>query len=437
MSIDVSKLQISVSEGERWRRTVNITVPSEVLRAERRAAVKKLSTSIQLPGFRTGKVPVSMIEKRFGSAIEQELLDRVIREAFKQAVDDRTLQPITEGEVGNVSYQPESDLSFDVSFDVLPQIELERTGGFSLTRPAVHVGDEEVEKVLTRLREQSGHWTPIEEGGKPEKGERVSVQIQRLDHPGEDPFPYEFVLGQDQALPEVEKAIEGLEVGASGDFSIPLSDHDHDHDHDHEHDHEGHDHHHHHDHPTSQELRITLNTRKKLELPEADDAFARATGDFQTLDELKARIREDLQEEAAREADSQLRGALLDQILAANPFEVPESMIDRFVRSALNDPKDLPEERFAEAKEQLRPHAQTAVKRHLVVEKIIEREGFRVTEDEVDARVEELATRGKTSVSELYSRLQRSGQLERLERELLEKKIFDHLKNSSEILEEA
>jgi len=425
MSIDVSKLQISVAEGERWRRTLNITVPSEVLRAERRAAVKKLSSSIQLPGFRVGKVPASMIEKRFGPSIEQELVDRVIRDAFRQAVEDRALQPISEGEVGDISYEPESDLKFAVSFDVLPQLELKQTGGFTLTRPSVRVGDDEVEKVLTRLREQVGQWTPIEEGGQPEKGELVSVHIQRLEHPGEEPFPYEFVLGENQAIPEVESAIASLSVGASGEFTIPLADHDHDHDH------AGHDHDH--DHPTSQALRITLDTRKRLNLPELNDDFARSAGDFESIDDLKARIREDLNEEAGREAESQLRGALLNEILGANPFEVPESMIDRFILSALNNPKELAPEQFAEAKEELRHHADTAVKRHLVVEKLVEQAGLKVTEEEVDAKVEELASKGKTTVNELYARLQRSGQLERIERELLETKVFDLLREQSEI----
>jgi trigger factor len=368
-----------------------------------------------------------MIEKRFGPSIEQELVDRVIRDAFRQAVEDRALQPISEGEVGDISYEPESDLKFAISFDVLPQLELKQTGGFTLTRPSVQVGDEEVEKVLTRIREQMGQWTPIEEGGQPEKGELVSVHIQRLDHPGEEPFPYEFVLGENQAIPEVESAIASLTVGSNGEFTIPLADHDHDHDH------AGHDHEHDHDHPTTQALRITLDTRKKLNLPEVNDDFARTAGDFQTVDDLKARIREDLHEEAGREAESQLRGALLNEILGANPFEVPESMIDRFILSALNNPKELPPERFAEAKEELRHHADTAVKRHLVVEKLVEQAGLKVTEDEVDAKVEELAGKGKTTVNELYARLQRSGQLERIERELLEAKVFDLLSEQSEI----
>jgi trigger factor len=168
-----------------------------------------------------------------------------------------------------------------------------------------------------------------------------------------------------------------------------------------------------------------------------NDDFARTAGDFQTVDDLRDRIREDLHEEAEREAESQLRGALLNEILGANPFEVPESMIDRFILSALDNPKELPPERFAQAKEELRHHATTAVKRHLVVEKLVESSGLKVTEEEVDAKVEELASKGRTSVSDLYSRLQRSGQLERIERELLEAKVFDLLVGQSQIRDES
>jgi trigger factor len=421
MAIDVSRLRVSVEEGERWRRTLRITVPSEIVQAERRAAMKKLSSGLKLPGFRAGKVPEAVLEKRFGPAVEQELLDRVIGEAYRSALREQALRPISDGEVGEVEYQPQADLTFRISFDVAPVVKLARVGGFKVERPSLPVPDEDVDKVLERIREQKGTWVPIEEEGTPSTGERVSVRIERLDAEGEEPRRYEFVLGQGEAIPEVEGAIGSLAVGSSGEFMIHI--------------------------PADsgpeaasaeeRRLRIYLDGRKRLELPPLDDALAKAAGEFQTLEELRSRVREDLLSEAKREEEARLRALLVEQIVAANPFEVPESMVNQFVRSALGDPKEVPEERFAEVKEQLRPRAIQAVKRFLVVNEVSESRGLRATEEEVDARIEELADKGRTNPSDLYARLQKAGHLEQLEREITERKVFDFLKGESNVVEAA
>ncbi len=417
MSIDAANLEVSLEEGERWRRTLRITVPSDLVEAERQIALKKLSSRLKLPGFRAGKVPRSVVEKRFGPALEQELLDRVVGEAYREVLRERALRPISEGEVHGVDYEPQADLSFQVSFDVAPQVELARVGGFKVQRPTSAVGEEEVEKVLERVREQEGTWVPTEEG-HPEEGDMVSVRIQQVEEEGAEPRPYEFTLGKGEAIPDVENAIRTLEVGASEEFAVSFPD-----DASEEGAGEG----------PEQRLRIFLDARKQLELPELDDTFARSAGDFESLDELRARIREDLKAEAERESEAKLRGALLEQVLAANPFEIPESMIDQYVRSTLGNPEDLSEERLQEAKEQLRPRAVQGVKRFLVVDRLAELHDLKATEDEVDERVEEIAGRSDSSPSDVYGRLQRSGQLDHLEREITERKVFEFLKEQSTI----
>ncbi len=421
MPLDISKLDVSVAEGERWRRTLHITVPSNLVQAERTAAVKKLSSRLKLPGFRAGKVPSAVVEKRFGRALEQEVLDKLIGEAYRGALKERALKPISEGEVGEIDYRPESDLKFEISFDVAPQVELARIGGFKVQRPAARVTEEQVESVLTRVREQEGTWVPQAEGA-PEEGDMVSVRILRLDEEEADgePRSYEFVLGRDQAIPDVEKAIATLEVGGSGEFTIrfpeDLGDEE--------------------TRGTEQRVRIDLDARKRLELPELSDEFAASVGDFETLEELKERIREDLTKEAQGEAEAAVRAALIEQILSANQFDIPETMVDQYVLSALGAPKDLPEDRFAQAKEQIRPTAVHTVKRHLVIDRIAEEHGLAASGEEVDARIEEIAERTGATLTEVYTRLQKSGQLDHLEREITERKVFDFLEEQSEVVEQ-
>ncbi len=420
MPLDVSKLEVSIAEGERWRRTLSITVPSTMVREERKAAVRQLSSKLKLPGFRAGKIPPAMVEKRFGSALEKEVLDRVIGEAYRGALAERSLRPISEGEVGEIDYEPESDLKFDISFDVAPQVELARVGGFQVRRSTIQVSDEQVDEVLNRVREQEGTWVPVESGA-PEHGDLVAVRIQRLADEEDEPRPYEFALGRDQAIPDVEASIRTLEVGGSEEFTIRFPEDVADEER------QG----------TEQSVRIFLDSRKRLELPELDDSLAASVGKFETLEELVGQIREDLTQEAEREAEAGLREALIGQILSANPFDIPESMVDQYVRSALGDPKDIPEEQFAEAKKQLQPQAIRTVKRHIVISRIAEAEGLAASGEEVDARIEEIAEGTQATLAEVYSRLQKSGQLDHLEREITEGKVFDFLETQSEITEPA
>ncbi|TVP74535.1 MAG: trigger factor [Gemmatimonadales bacterium] len=418
MSMDVSRLQVSLEEGERWRRTLSITIPSEIVQAERRSAIRKLSGQVQLPGFRAGKVPASVIEKRFGAAINQELLDRVIGDAYRGVLDERELRPISEGQVSDVDYKADEDLTFQVSFDVSPDLELSRTGGFEVTRPSAKVGDEEVARVLEQLREEKGTWVPVE-GGNPQEGDKVSVRIQRLQEEGDEPRPYEFTLGRDEAIPDVEEAIRSLEAGGEGDFTVVFPD----------------------DFPNedrrgeSDELRIFLDTRKELEKPELDDAFASDVGDFESLDELRERIREDLAKEAEQEAERAVRGQLLDQLLAANPFQVPVSMIDQYIRNMAGEETELSPEQLEQAREQVGPRAEAQVKRFLVIEELARTRDLQATPDDLDDRIEEMAERAGTEPGDLYARLQKAGRLEQLEREITERKVFDFLKSESTINE--
>ena len=448
MPIDVSRLQVELEEGERWQRTLSITIPAEIVTEERRAAIRKLRSRIKLPGFRDGKVPVSVVERRFGPALDQELLDRVIGEAYRGVLKDRALRPISEGQVGEVEYKPDTDMSFQITFDVAPEPEMERLSGFQVERPLVAVGDGDVEKVLERLQDQQGRWVEVDEG-QPVEGDQVTVRIQRLGGADEveagdaaeaesapevesggeveppvdaEPRRYEFVLGDGEALPDVEAAIRSLSVGESGEFTVTFPQ----------------------DFPNeerrgkSDRLRIFLDTRQERDKPPVDDELASKVGDFASLEELKARIREDLEKEAEQEMEAAVRGRLLEQVIAANPFPVPRSMVDQYIRSAAGDEKnELGEEEMVQLREQFGPRAEAAVQRFIAIERIARIKELEASEDDLDDRIEEMAEKTGSNPGEIYARLQKSGQLERLQREITERKVFDFLKSESTITDAA
>jgi trigger factor len=418
MAIDASRLQVSVQEQERWRRKLSVTVPAAVVREEEQRTARQLASRANLKGFRKGRVPTRVIEKQFGGALRREALDKLIQEAYRHAIESEKLQPISEGQIEDVQYAPEQDLKFEVAFDIQPVIELARLGGFAVKRPVAEVKDEHIDDVLARIREQNGAWRPVEEGS-PVDGDLVSVKILRLDDESAEARDYELVLGRGDAIPDIEAAIKTLSVvGATeGEFGIGFPD----------------------DFPdesrrgVEERVRITLVGRKTLELPPLDDSLAKQVGEFETLAALTAKIREDMEKEAAQRAESVVRAQLLDLVLEANPFEVPASMVDRYLDSILGDTKDVPAERLAEARTQLRPEAERAVKRILVIDRLAEAQGLAATDDEIDQRVEEIAAANQTTPAKVYASLQKAGRLESIERELTEKKVFDFLTSQSEI----
>ncbi len=420
MTIDASRLTIDVQEGAGWRRTMNVTIPADLVQAEREKVARTLAGRLKLPGFRAGKIPARVVEQRFGPALDREMVDRVVGEAYREALKLNALQPISEGEVEKLDYEPDQPLSFAISFDVQPEIELSRLGGFTVERPSAAVGDTEVDKVLERLREQHGSWAAAEEG-TPTAGDLVSITARRLDGEGtegdDEAHDYDLVLGEGDAIPDVESAIYTLEPGQDGEFTVTFPD----------------------DFPNEarrgqeERLHVTLRERKVRVLPELDDAFARSVGDFDDLATLRARVLEDLEKEARQQAEATVRGRLLDQLLAANPFSVPGSMVDRYLDSVMGDGEGSDPERFAEAREQVRPEAERAVQRILLIERIAATQGLQATEEEIDDRVEEIAARNDTTPSEIYARLQKSGRLEQLEQEITERTVFEYLASQSEI----
>ena len=148
----VTEVRVDVQEPTSWSRRLSITVPSERVRRVRQSVAAKIAGNVRLPGFRKGKTPASLVERQFGPAIEQETVDRVIQETYKEALDQGNHQPISQGEIQNVHYHGDGgELHYDVQFEVHPKIELAHTSGFVVARPADQVGDAEVDAVLERI----------------------------------------------------------------------------------------------------------------------------------------------------------------------------------------------------------------------------------------------------------------------------------------------
>lgn len=430
MASQTTDLKVAVQEGSSWSRRLSITVPADRVERTRGRIASQIASRAKLPGFRKGKLPTRVIEQRFGPSIDQETIDRLIQEAYREALEAEGITPINQGKVDDIKYDKGSDFTFEVEVEIRPEIELDRLSGFSVERPKMEVSEEDVSNVLERLRDERAEWAPLEEGTRPDYGDQVLVEITALGddgEPTEETRTYRIVIGEDQAIPDVEAAILTLAPGETGDFKVAFPE----------------------DFPDEarrgqeQHLRIHAKEAQKKVLPELDDEFAKKIGDFESVDALKERVLSDLKEDAEERADSDVRRQLIDQILEANKFDAPQSMVDRYLEFMMEggqgekgkkrqlSPEQ--EEQMQKVREGLRPQAEWALKRTLVVERIAEQEGLRATQDEIDERVEAIATRHDRSPSEVWITLEKSGQLEELEREITDNKVFDYLKSQNTV----
>jgi trigger factor len=421
MATEAVGLKVSVEKPAAWSRRLTITVPAEQIAREKKGAVQRLSKRVKLPGFRQGRVPAGMMEKKFGPAIEQEAIEKVIGDAYRQALQSEGLQPITQGSIDNIEYEPGTDLTFNVELEVRPELELERLGGFTVVREQPAIGDEQVDEVLERIRQENAVWKSRPEDGLPEVGDMATVEITPLDsatsaEPSK-PRSYQIVIGEGQALPAVEDAVRTLKAGQEAEFDVAL--------------------------PVNSEepegptvphrMHIRMVELKAPEYPALDDDFARGLGDFDDVATLRGRIREDLEKEADREAERGVRMQLVQNVIQANDFEVPQSMVQNYLERVMPDREGGDAQQLQEMRTQMWPAAEQALKRMLVLERIADMEGLQATPAELDARIDELAERLGRPRGEVIGQLRKSGRLDELEQEITEDKVFDYLRSLSDI----
>ncbi|HEX2166401.1 MAG TPA: trigger factor [Longimicrobiales bacterium] len=420
MTIEAPELTVTVEKPGAWSRRLTITVPADRIAREKKDAVQRLSKRVKLPGFRQGRIPTAVMEKKFGPAIEQEAVEKVINDAYREAIESEGLQPISQASVENLNYEPGSDLSFNVELEVRPEIELERIGGFTVVREQTPVSDEQVDEVLQKLREENAVWRTKEEG-TPVAGDMATVEITPLDDATEaepsKPRQYQIVIGEGQALQAVEDAIITLKAGDAAEFEVDLPEN--------AEEPNG---------PTKpHRMHIRLTELKTPEYAALDDEFAKGLGDFDSLAVLRERIAEDLSRETEKEAERGVRMQLVQQIIDANSFEVPQSMVRGYLDQMMPAREGADPEKLEELRMQMWPMAEVALKRSMVVDRVAEMEALRPTSAEMDARIDEMAERMGRPRREVIAQMHKGGQLDQLEQEITEEKVFDYLKSLSEI----
>ena len=399
-------------------KSLHVTVPVDRVREAEARALKYYARRARLPGFRPGKAPETVVRKRYGDAIRQTVLEEVIRESWETAKTSESLKPITDPAIRNLKFEEGSPIEFELHVEVRPELKLDRIGGFRLERRVTPVPDQAIEEQLARIQEHKAAWIPME-GAKPAPGQMVRVEVAPVENGAAGPSqPHDLVLGENQAIPELEEQIMSLLPGESTEAEVRFPD----------------------DHPDesrrgqTRRVRIALHEVKRQELPPLDDALAREAGDFESLDALRAAIREDLEREASREADGAVRQQLLAQIVEANRVEAPHSLVHRLIHGYAEMYK-VPEAQLPGFEQQFHQVAETQVKRDLVLDALVETHGLRATEAELDERINTIAGARGAPAGQVYASLQKANRLQELERSITEGKVFDFLLKQSTIEE--
>jgi trigger factor len=408
-------IEITEKESSGVDRHVQVSVPPDEVKEAEDKAARRYASSVRLPGFRPGKAPAAMVRKKFAEQIRQEALEALVRDAYKEVVEKRDLKVASQPHVHDLTFEEGKPLTFELHFELRPNIDLARTSGFRVPKRTPVVNNDQVNEQLEQIRDQRAQWTPVEE--KPMPGDMVNVQISTGDSPatGEEKS-YPLVLGAGQAIPGIEELIMEAKPGESVQRAVRWPD----------------------DFPDESQrgqtkaVRITLNDVKRKTAPPLDDAFAREVGDFESLEALRAAVRSDLEDAARREVEAEVRQRLIDDVIGANTFDIPKSWVQQLIQNYA-EAYQIPEGERERFSTEFRNMAERQIRRDLVIETIAEREKLAATEKDIDDRLSEQAEKRGLNVGQLYAQMEKSGRLKDIERSITEEKVFNWLMERNEI----
>ena len=421
---------IDISETQK---NLLVEIPSDIVDAEIDRVTRDYSRQAKIPGFRPGKVPAKVVRQRFRDQILHEVAHELIPRAVDEALRERGVEPVDSPDIRDVIVEEGQPLKFTATFETVPPIDPGDYASIALRRPPVAVDDEEVDQVLEQMRERAARYEPVE--GRPiEAGDTVQLDLDRnalgpepsaqakSDEPRSEHHENISVeIGATANPPGFDEQLIGMDIGDEKTFSLTYPD----------------------DYAikelasTAVEYRVKVRGVKRRNVPELDDEFAKDVGDFDTLDALRARVREDVQHRKEHEADHALRGDLLKQLAGRVTGEVPAALVDRevdrrleeFVRRLIEQQIDPMRANinWEEFRERQRDPAADAVKGALVLDEIARREQVAVSDEDISKEIDRYAERSGRTAAAVRARLEKEGGISRLYAGLRRERAIDFL----------
>ncbi len=414
---------------------LQIEVPQEKFSDAVEKAFRKLAPKVSIPGFRKGKAPRAMVERKLGKEyIWEEAMDIVVPDAYFAAIRDNKIEPIDRPQIEVVQLEDNKPFIFKVTVQVRPEVQLSQYIGLEAEKPVVEISDEDVEKELQRLQERHAQLVPVEDAAA-ELHDVTVIDfegfVDGVAFPGGNGTDYSLELGSGSFIPGFEEQLTGVKVGEEREVKVTFPETYH-----------------------AAELagkeavfKVIVKGIKRKELAVQDNEFAKDVSEFETLEELKTDIWNRLKEEAGKRADHALKDGLVDKVVAASEVEIPDTMIEQRIDSMLQNMNQrlgmqgLSIEEYLkysgsnvdELRKEYRERAAKDVKVDLVLDAIAKAETIELTDADIDARVEEMAVQYKQEPATLRQWIENGGNLEAIKKSIIIDKTVDFLVDKAKL----
>ncbi len=340
-------MQVSVENTGALGRKLTVQVPSEEIESKVSGRIRDLGKQVRLKGFRPGKIPVQVLEKRFGRQVRSEVVSEVIQQTFQDAITEQKLRPVAAPEINTPEPTPNSDLEYTASFEVFPELESLDVAGLKVSKMVANVVDGDVDNMIDTLRRQRQSWTDADREAA--DGDLVFFHYQFKSDDAQVPEEGEeragAILGQGAFDPAIEEALTGMGGGAEKEIEVTLSESFR------EQSVAG----------KSVEAKLRVEKVQEAQLPEVDEEFIGSFGiEGGDMDAFRDDVRQNLERELKQSVSRQLRGEVIGKLIDSFPeLEVPAAMIEaeqqsmqQQVQSQMPEgAESLPMENFREAAE--------------------------------------------------------------------------------------
>jgi len=398
-------------------------------------AFKKNAKRINVPGFRRGKAPRSVIEKLYGEGIfYEDAVNSLYPQAYEEAVKEAGIEPVDRADIEVVDISKEKGVTFKAKVTVKPDVELGEYKGLKAVKKVYTVSDDEVNHELEHVRERNARIITVEDRAA-QKGDIAVIDYEGfLDgkpFKGGKAEKQELELGSGTFIPGFEDQIIGHKIGENFEINVTFPENYH-----------------------SKELagkpavfKIVLHELKVRELPELDDEFAKDVSEFDTLDEYKADIKKRIQEAKDKRSETEVEDALVEQIIGSMKAEIPEVMFERAIDNMVNDFNYRLQMQgmnlktylhyagmeMDEFRKTFREQAERQVKMRLALEKIVANEKFEVTDEDLDAEYKKLAGQYGIDAEKIKNIINADD----LKKDIAVNKAIDFVRDNAVITEEA
>ena len=418
---------------------LEVTVNAEEVEEALSESYKRVVKKVNIPGFRKGHVPRAILEKQFGKEVlYEEAIDIILPKGYLKALEEYKLEPIDQPKLDvKEAFEAGKPFAFKATVEVLPEVKLGQYKGLEIEKPKVEIKDEQVSERLASLQERHAELV-LSDKKNLEKGDFAVIDFEG--YVDDQPFSggaaqaHSLEIGSGSFIPGFEEQLIGMEVGTDKDLKVTFPD----------------------DYPRGDlagkeaTFKVSLKEIKVKEIPEADDEFAKSVGNFETIEYLKADLREKMTEWAKQDAEASFTQAAVNKAVENAEFETPATLVKREMEDLLHRFEhnlayqgltldkylDYVKKSKEEVLEDFRPEALKRVKTDLVLSNIAQTEKMEITEEELNEKLQELAERYQQKNSaKLRETLESKGQLSSIKQAILLEKASDFIKENTTPIE--